>query len=57
MRLDKYEWPVVRYRSNTTGQITEVQVELEISIPFDGEGFQFEVYDTIVQGKILQAYR
>ena len=43
-------WPAIIYRSRY-GINTEVQVNLEISIPFDREGFDFPVYDLIVQGK------
>lgn len=52
MKLHKFNWPVIRYQSEITGLDTEVQVEIEVSIPFDEEGFDFRVYDTIVQGKI-----
>lgn len=52
MKLHKFDWPVMMYRSNTTGFVTEVKVELEISIPFDQEGFEFEFYDLIVQGNM-----
>ena len=50
MKLDSFNWPAIIYRSRN-GINTEVQVNLEISIPFDREGFDFPVYDLIVQGK------
>lgn len=53
MRLDNFHWPVIQYRSPSTGLNTEIQVEIEISIPFDREGYEFPVYDLIVQGKYL----